>query len=108
MAQMGQSLPGARQRAGPEVRIGAINGSRISWSPDFIDGLAIRALIAWAPDRPRGGNRLSIILTALTQHLLGRSPSPLPPAHRDRRPGDRPDGDRYRTGRCHEHASGSA
>src|SRR5260370_13931969 len=54
------------------------------------------------------GNRLSINITALMQHLLGRSPSPLRRAHRDRRPADRPDGDRYRTVRCHEHASGSA
>src|SRR5260370_5758161 len=54
------------------------------------------------------GNCLSIIISALTQHRLGRSPSHLRRAHRDRRAADRPDGDRHGTVRCHERASGSA
>src|SRR4030088_1731986 len=54
------------------------------------------------------GNCLSIIITALTQHRLWGSPSPLRGAHRDRRAADRRDGDRYGTVRCHERASESA
>src|ERR1700737_2696716 len=54
------------------------------------------------------GNCLLIIITALTQHRLGRSPSPLRRAHRDRLAADRRDGDHYGTVRCHERALGSA
>src|SRR6266404_4112785 len=82
----------------------------IAPSPDLIDGIDQSTLIAWSPERPRGGRRLSIIVNALRQHWLfrlWRSP-PLPRAHRDRRTADRPDRDRYGIVRCHERASGFA
>src|SRR5260370_28892943 len=53
------------------------------------------------------GNRLSIIITALTQHRLGHSPSPLQPAHRDPRAPDPSHQDRYSTLLPHKLASGS-
>src|SRR5260370_33057626 len=54
------------------------------------------------------GNCLSIIISALTQHRLGRSPSPLRRAPPDRRSAARPPRDAAGPDRCHEPDAGAA